>query len=90
MGIKEDNGHLAKLDAIESRVAGVEDTLQHSIYHLTNAINRMADKFEVFIEKSTETVPAKLAMLMFILAFGAVAGVKTLDALIQRYLLSSP
>lgn len=84
MGIDERNGHAQSLDEVKQDISEIRGTLQHSIYHLTAAITRMADKFEVFIEK--KFVPLEVVVLLFLLAMGANISAKVLDGFISRML----
>lgn len=86
MGMGDLNGSHEKLLSIHEDVREVKATLQHSIADLAQAVDRLTDKFDILITRNESQVPVKLAIWMFVLATGAIAGVKTLDAVVQHFL----
>lgn len=86
MGL-DSNGHTEGLQEVKEDIADIRGALHQSLWHLTSAVNRMADKFEVLIEK--KFVPLEVVVLLFLLAMGANIGAKVLDSYILR-LLGAP
>lgn len=81
------NGNYERLISIHEDVREVKSTLQQSVSELSAAVDRLTDKFDILIIRNESQVPIKLVMLMFALAVGAIAGVKTLDAFVTRILV---
>lgn len=84
MGLDERNGHTESLDEVKQDISEIRGALHQSLWHLTSAVHRMADKFEILIEK--KFVPLEVVVLLFLLAMGANIGAKVLDGFISRML----
>lgn len=73
-----------EIEEVKEGVGEVKESLKYAIYDLSNAVNRIADKFEIFLEG--KFVPLKLAMLMFIFAMAGNTTGKVIDRLLELFL----
>ena len=73
-----------EIEEVKEGVGEVKESLKYAIYDLSNAVNRIADKFEIFLEG--KFVPLKLAMLMFIFSMAGNTTGKVIDRLLELFL----
>lgn len=81
-----ENGYEEGFNKIQSDIHGMRDDLSRAIIELTNAVNRLGDRFDTFLNIAQNSIPIKAVMWMFFVLVIGLVGVEGCKFIFDIYL----